>query len=301
MFLKTEAQLLIDKGPVVLYHDELAETYRASFFHDFVAHASRHGLQFLSEAAYFDMHSRDLPESAVAQANRFSGGNRILRDQYFDFFKGRAFRQTLLCHAGIVVPDEPQVDRVRLLYASSVATPVSAEPDLGPGAVEEFRGVRGAGVKTAHTLAKAAMALLGKAWPEALPFDQLLAAASELMGQQPDADDVARILLATYAVGLVELHARPPHCVSQVSCFPAVTAFARWRASHGKLLTTPRHTTVEATGQPERALLALLDGTRDLAALTREMAPILDKPEDTVAKEIEQNLVKLARFGLLVA
>jgi methyltransferase-like protein len=301
MFLKTSAQCLIDQGPVVLYHDELAETYHATFFHDFMAHASRHGLQFLSEAAYIDMQARDLPEQVVARAERFSGGNRILRDQYFDFFKGRAFRQTLLCHSGIVVPDEPRVDRVRGLYAASLAKPVSAEPDLGPGVAEEFRGVRGAAVKTAHTLVKAAMTLLGNSWPEALPFDHLLASAVKLSGEQADAGDLARILLATYAVGLVELHARPPHCVSRVSRFPAATAFARWRASHEKPMVTALHATVEATGETERALLSLLDGTRDLAALTQEMAGILDKPEDTVAREIEQNLAKLARFGLLIA
>ena len=47
--------------------------------------------------------------------------------------------------------------------------------------------------------------------------------------------------------------------------------------------------------------MTLLDGTRDLAALTREMRPILRQPEDVVAKELERNLTRLAHFGLLVA
>jgi methyltransferase-like protein len=301
MFLKSEAQCLIDKRPDVLFHDELAETYHAVFFHDFVAHASRHGLQFLSEAAYVDMQERDIPGPVVAQAERFSGGNRILRDQYFDFFKGRTFRQTLLCHTGIAVPDQPQVDRVRRLSAASQAQPVSAEPDLGAGVVEEFRGVRGAAVKTAHPLVKATMTLLGKVWPEAMPFERLLASAGQLIAEQPNADDLAGILLVTYAAGLIELHSRPPRCVSKVSRFPAVTDLARWRASHEKLIVTARHALVEASGETERRLVALLDGTHDLAALTREMAAILNKPEETVATEIEGNLVTLARLGLLVA
>ena len=271
------------------------------FFHDFVAHASRHALQFLSEAAYVDMQEREIPESVVAQVERFSGGNRILRDQYFDLFKGRAFRQTLLCHAGIAVPDQPRMDRVRRLSAASQAQPVSAEPDLKFGVVEEFRGIRGAAIKTAHTLVKAAMILLAKAWPEAMPFERLLASAGQLMGEQPDADDLAGILLVTYAAGLVELHARPPRCVSKVSRFPAVTDFARWRASQEELIVNARHALVDATGETERRLIALLDGRHDLAALTREMAAILNKPEELAAKEVEGNLVTLARLGLLVS
>jgi hypothetical protein len=301
LLLKTEAQFLIDQGPVVLYHDELAETYHSIFFHDFIAHASRHGLQFLSEANYIDMQPRKLPESVVEQANRFSGGNRILRDQYYDLFKGRAFRQTLLCHAGIVAPDEPLVDRVPRLYAASQAKPVSASPDLRPGVAEEFRGLRGAAVKTEHPLVKAAMALLGDAWPEALSFAHLLDSAGALTGEQPDANDLARILLGTYSAGLVELHVRPPRCVSKVSRCPVASAHARWRASHDKLITTARHTTIDTAGEIERRLIALLDGTRDLAALTREMRPVLDHPEDVVAREVEQNLAKLAKFGLLIA
>jgi hypothetical protein len=122
-----------------------------------------------------------------------------------------------------------------------------------------------------------------------------------LTGEQADADDLARILLVTYAAGLVELHVRPPRCVSKVSRFPVMTTLTRWRAAHDKPIVTARHTRVDATGETERALLALLDGTRDLAALTRDMAGLLEKPEDIVAKEIEENLAKLARFGLLIA
>ena len=113
--------------------------------------------------------------------------------------------------------------------------------------------------------------------------------------------ELARILLATYAAGLVELHARPPLCVSKVSRFPEATAFTRWRASHEKTMVTAHHTVVAATGETERAFLALLDGTRDLSVLTREMAGIVNQPEDTVAKGIEESLAKLARVGLLIA
>ena len=38
-----------------LYHDHLAETNSPVYFHQFIDHAKRHGLQYLAEADFFDM------------------------------------------------------------------------------------------------------------------------------------------------------------------------------------------------------------------------------------------------------
>lgn len=56
-----------------------------------------------------------------------------------------------------------------------------------------------------------------------------------------------------------------------------------------------RHTTVRVEGELERRLLGLLDGTRDRAALLRD----LDLP-GFGPEQLEENLARLARLGLLV-
>jgi hypothetical protein len=112
---------------------------------------------------------------------------------------------------------------------------------------------------------------------------------------------VAGILLSTLGAGLTELHARPPRVVSKPGRFPAASALARRQAARGERLTTGIHTMVEAEGEIERRLVGLLDGTRDLSALAREMAPVLNQPEDVAAAQIEENLGKLAKMGLLEA
>ena len=300
-YLTEQAQVLIDQGPVVLFHDELGVVYHPVYFHEFLAHAGRHGLQYLTEANYYNTQSGKIPASAAAEVERLTGGNRILREQYFDFLKCRMFRQTLLCHAGIKLPDGPLPERVGRLAAASPAKPVSARPDLGPTAEEEFRGYRGAAVRTAHPLAKAVMLTLSEAWPEALRFGDLVAAAGRLTGQTPDPEAVAGILLSTLGAGLTELHARPPRVVSKPGRFPAASALARRQAGRGAILTTGIHTMVEAEGEIELRLVSLLDGTRDLSALTRELAPLLNQPEDVAAAQIEANLAKLAKMGLLEA
>ena len=119
-----------------------------------------------------------LPSAVVAEIDRLANGNRIVRDQYFDFMKCRTFRQTLLCHQDIVLPEAPLAARISALYAASAAKPVSVKPDLSSAVAEEFRGAKGAGVTTAHPLTKAVMLLLAEDWPQTVSVPDLLAGAS---------------------------------------------------------------------------------------------------------------------------
>jgi hypothetical protein len=186
------------------------------------------------------------------------------------------------------------------LYAASAAKPVSAKPDLSSGVAEEFRGGKGAGVTAAHPLTKAVMLLLAEAWPQTLSMPDLLAGGSRLTGEAPDPDGLAHILLATYAAGVVELHTRPAHCVARVSQFPMASELARSQARRGRPVTTARHTAIEAREENIRFLIGLLDGKRDLAALTRELAPFSGLPEAELAHGLQVNMTLLAEMGVLV-
>ena len=165
------------------------------------------------------------------------------------------FRQTLLCHQDILLPAAPLAARLPSLYAASAAKPVSAKPDLSSGVAEEFRGGRGTGVTTAHPLTKAVMLLLAEAWPQTLSIPDLLAGASRLTGEPPDPEGLSQILMATYAAGVIELHAQPLHCVARVSQFPVASELARSQARRGRLVTTARHATIEAADEKVRTLI----------------------------------------------
>ncbi|MBZ5584613.1 MAG: class I SAM-dependent methyltransferase [Acidobacteriia bacterium] len=193
-FLKDEAQSMLDRAPQFLYHDEMAEVFYPVYFQDFAAHAARLGLQYLSEANYFDTQPGKIPEAIAGEVRRIAGCDRILEEQYYDLLKCRMFRQTLLCHSG-AAGAQPIAGRISGLFAASSATPVSPRPEFGDKA-EEFVGPRGSSAKTAHPLAKAALFTLGQAWPEGIPFPDLLAAASRLAGDEespePDASATVR-------------------------------------------------------------------------------------------------------------
>ncbi len=301
--MKEEVRAILERNPAVLFHDELGEFWYPVHFTEFIAHAERHRLKYLAEANIFDMEPGRFASRIREQLEEYACGRRLDHEQYMDFLKCRKFRQTLLCHADVKISDNVICDRVRGLYAASPATPVSAKPDLTGDRPEEFRGEKGAAMVTAHPLAKTAIGHLTQVWPEAIRFDALAAQCGELMHSVANPEALAEILLATFRAGLVELHVSPPPCVSKPGLCPATTRLARWQAQHGKTITTLRHTAIDATGEVERRLLALLDGTRNRAALASELASTLHPPRDAseLARELDNNLQKLARFGLLTA
>ena len=301
--VKDEVKGLFERDPSVLFHDELGEIYFPIHFHDFTAHAERHGLQYLAEANFFDMETRRYSTEVRDQMEKYSGGHRLEREQYMDFLKCRKFRQRLLCRQGLDVPGDAILERVRSTYAASPATSVSSNPNVRGEQAEEFRGQKGAAMKTAHPLAKSAMTHLIRMWPEAVHFDELAARCGETTGSSTDPGALAEILLTMYRAGLAELHVHPPACVSKPGEFPTASTLARWQARQGQTVTTMRHTTVEATGDIEKRLLELLDGTRNRSALVSEIAPMIQPSLSSTAlmAELDKNLNKLSRFGLLVA
>jgi SAM-dependent methyltransferase len=261
--LAAQAHWALAQSDPSLFHDELAEHHEAVLFADFAAHAARHGLRFLAEADVFEMQATALPPELAER-------DAIEREQYLDFFKGRMFRQTLLCRAETELR-EPSAGVVRGMLAASPAQKIGDD---------EFRGPRGAALRTDHDAVKAALVRLGEAWPAAVPIADL------------GADDaVAEAILRAYAVNFVHLHVWAPPLVTTASKRPVASAVVRLQAARGTRLTTLRHTEVDVSDELGRRLITLLDGTRDRAALLRE----LDRPAD----ELERSLQGLAAIGVL--
>lgn len=285
-FLRKELEGILERDPNVLFHDELSDCWAPLFFHEFISQAGAHGLQFLSEANYSDMQDKSFSDSAAATMQSWSD-DRLTREQYRDFLKCRRFRQTLLCHSEISLQAEPFSAALHTLYASSSAKLVATE-----GAVKTFEGAHGSSVKTAHPVVLRVLDQLTEAWPRSLYFEEL--AEPEHRAAQAD------ILLALFAAGLIQLHMWRPQIAPRATEYPVASPLARWQAETGTALTTLRHTTIDAKGDLERRLIALLDGTRDRPALVRELRPLSPETSDnTLRQGLEANLSKAAFLGLL--
>jgi len=251
-----------------LYHDYLAENYEPAYFHQFIAHADRHGLQYLDEASVRDAANLKLSPEAVAVAAQAAGGDRIVEEQYLDLLRLRRFRQSLLCHAGAPVAARLQTERaVGMLAATSAA-------ETAEGEFSHPNSVR---IKTNHALTLMFLRRMIAGWPQ----------------EERVEADTAEMALQLFQNGMIELHTVPGVAV-RAGEKPRASPLVRLQASRGdSSVSTLRHRALTIEGDPARRFIVLLDGTRDRTTLAREM--------DCSREEIDARLESLARRAVLLA
>ena len=309
-----------------LFHDDLADCNAPVYFYQFVEHAARYGLKYLAEAHFFEMQAGVFPPHVVETLNQISD-SQIAKEQYLDFLKGRRFRQTLLCHSECSLDYALRPEKLATLSIASPLRQENSEVDLRSRTVATFIGPKNSSLSTDNPVLKAAAVSLGEAWPQALPFDELLARARAASGRNEtndleiltaDAQALGDLLLRAYAGNIVELHVCPPRFVPVPGERPVASPLARLQSREHAVVSNLRHYTTTIDSDVGHQLLQLADGSRDrkdlldaLVALVesgaftieREGAPASDRAEirKFLAAELERNLADLARHGLLVA
>jgi methyltransferase-like protein/cyclopropane fatty-acyl-phospholipid synthase-like methyltransferase len=324
--IKMEMDRIDEARDSSLFHDDLGEYNEPVYFCQFVDHAAHYGLKYLCEAHLFEIQTGIFPPEVVQTLQQISDST-IAQEQYLDFLKGRRFRQTLLCHKDQRLDSTPSPEKIR---AFSVASPVQSETidrQIASTQTVAFLGPSNSSVKTDNPLIKAAMSVLGGAWPKALPFPDLLAKARAVCGRnssehvadvEVDAQVLGDMLLRAYAGGIVELHIYPPQFVLEANEKPIASPLARLQSRMGVGVVTLRHNNIAVEEALGRYLLQLLDGSRDRNDLLNELLTAVEsgliklewadqatsEPIDIrklLAVEMEQYLAKAARLALLVA
>ena len=289
-----------------ILHDDLSESNDPVYFHEFASHAAAHGLEYLAEADFYEMQPYNFPAETREKLSAFAGGDTVRFEQYLDFLKNRRFRKTLLCRKEVPINRTPASDPIREMYITSVARPVSANPDIRSAKEEEFRGTKGGALRTGHPGLKAAMMRLGQAWPVPIGFNQLMESIAE--SRDEFSEDSIRtfcaLLLRCFMAGMVELHALPASFTTLVGERPLAFDYARQQARNGeRAVCNLRHTTIEMDAASLH-LLALLDGTRDVTAIHKHLLEIGLTAENGRAielREVQENIRKVAQSALQVA
>ena len=294
--MRRQCERLLERSDETLFHDELAAVNEPVYFHAFVSHAARCGLQYLAEADFFEMQTGVLPEPLSDEL--LSVDDVIRREQYLDFIKGRMFRQTLLCRAELELDRSPQPLIVEDLAVSSPAQPTAASDRKGR---VTFEGPTGSTLTTDHPLVRGALDRVGRSWPGAIWVGDLIPEDAS----EADRMAVCGAVLRCYAANLVQLHATPPPLIASVSERPEASPLARHQARSGQLVTNLRHATVLLEDDLGRRLIVLLDGTRDRVQLLHELRSFLletgyEVPEPLEAG-LERSLEGIARLALLRA
>lgn len=292
--MRTQAERMLARSDATLLHDELADVNDAVYFHEFAAHAARHGLQYLAEADFFEMQIGGASEPAAEAL--LAVEDPVRREQYLDYLKARMFRQTLLCRAEVAVDRTPHPEVLEHLAVSTQAQPEGAP---APGGAQAFAGPTGSTLTTDHPLVVASLKRAAAAWPAAVWV-------RDLLGPQATDEDRSALcdaLLRSYAANLVALHVHPPRLTTTPGEAPRTTALARHQAAAGEVVTNLRHASVRVEDDLGRRLVTLLDGTRDRAALAADLrAYLADQgrpvPGD-LAAALDRSLEGLARLALL--
>ncbi len=331
--VRSEARDLLRRTETsVLFHDDLADTNQPFSISEFAARADPHQLRYLGEADYHEMSDAGLTDDARQRLAQRAAGDRLQREQYLDYLKGRRLRQTLLCRADAPMQDVADAAMARSLFAVGHLRTDDAEDgalDLGAGVAARFHSGDGAMLTTDHPVIKAALAMVGNAFPAALPFEAALAGARDATRSQASLEDDANVLadtwVAAFGLGLLTLHCDPPMFARQAGPKPKANALARMQVEAGSdLVTSLRPSMIRIDSPLALELVRLLDGQRDrerlLHDLAERMAALPMEIEDTdgngegkahsrdpawwreaLAGQLEAGLLQTARMGLLEA
>lgn len=276
LLLKEEVDLMGRVSDDYLYHDMLEDENVPLYFHQFAEHAQAHDLQYLGEAEFHTMLARGLPDDVAETLDRIAQ-NITAFEQYMDFVRNRAFRCTLLCHSDVSLDRDVRPDSLsNLLIASPLEQVEAGRP--APG--EVTFSTPGGRATTADPVTKAALHVLGRRWPEPMPFSSLVDDARALVlgsGKTFDdangATDLARELLYCHARNLIELRSWTPPITRRAGALPRVSRLARYQAGSVEAVTNLRHesTTIDAV---TRHLLPMLDGKTGRRELIERMTEL---------------------------
>jgi SAM-dependent methyltransferase len=286
--MKSECQRMLTRDPRVLFHDELGPVYAPCHLHEFVADAAGQGLQFVADAESLWWREELFPSDLGRKIAALIGGDSLDLQQYLDFVAARFFRQAILARAEAPLSRPVDPARVRALWATAPAKPLTPDADLvGPTPVT-FNLGGGTELELDEPALKQMLHRLGQSHPRGVAVAEL-----------PPGANVDEALLQLFTMGKVQLASGPAPMSLQPGERPVASPLARLQVSEGQPnVTTLDHGSVRLSDEAGRAFVMRLDGARTREELARDMSAF--GPAVSV-EQVDAHLVQLARLGLLAA
>lgn len=289
LLLRQELETISRADDSYLQHEHLEDVNEPLYFHEFAERAEQAGLQYLGEADFGMTSVDNFPEHVRAMLLSVSR-DTIEIEQYMDFLRNRAFRQTLL------VRDDCQFDRLpepRALLKLTVASSAKPETDsVDLRATEKVVFRRGTSLlQTTDAIVKSAMVHLHRVWPQSVPFGELASVARSIaFGQSaavdtdslsPATEQLARTLTRCFATHTVDLRATTSTFSTEIGEYPKVSPLVKVQASQGAHVTNRLHETVRLE-DVQRRVIVHCDGTHTQSDLVAGLVEAIRRGEITL-------------------
>ncbi len=243
--LRDVARPMLRQHPETLFHDELSGEWHPQLLSDVVAAAKAVGLGFLNEASapmvYDGLPGTDDDDPTV-----------VHKAQTTDFGSTVFFHQTLLVRAGRHPARRLDPARLAPLYVSTRAKRTGAET---------FK-INDDDFKIGDAILADRLEALGSRWPQRSPVTDIA-----------DTPDMQEALFKLFTAEVVCLFATPLPGVTAAGKRPLASPVARAQIAAGhRNLYSLDHNVINMPLDGPLAFLALLDGSRDRAALAADWA-----------------------------
>ncbi len=288
--LSQQIARIAEAHPSYLYHEYLEEFNEPFLFSDFMATAEAHGLDYLADT---DLHTM-FPSALGDEAEAALGGieDAAEQEQYLDFLRNRAFRQTLLCRKQDLTDRVLDLERFESFgFFADLAPP--RKLDLRRHKTQMFRRLNGEEVRVAHPLTKAALALLVERHPDAVSWDEMVQAAQAAVakaGAPSLAAEMDHLFGEFFTLFLHQavIAVLRPGLLPRGGERPRVNALGRAQVEEGLAhLATLRHATLSLDPLAAK-LVTLLDGSRDLDTLVAALSEDLTLADAKPAKNVSE-------------
>jgi SAM-dependent methyltransferase len=286
--LSTLAKAMIEKPPAALYHDELSHWYEPKLLSEAVAAARSAGLDYLCDTQAELCAEAFFPTERYAAAQAHARGDWARFEQITDFNEIRFFRNSIFCRGGGIDRRlEPQ--RLRGLFAYGELTPLPHDPQAPDSFA--FKTDKGAEMTTNSPRLAELLTKIGATFPACVSLDE---AAED--------EDYAAFVLRLFVNKCIRLRTAPFPFTVTPGERPIASPLVRLQAERGdRIVTSLRHIAVLFEDPSDRALMAMLDGSRTREDLAREVATRQGLSPEAAFAQASKAIETMTTLGLMTA
>jgi methyltransferase-like protein len=277
--VRAAAESLAGHDPSYVFHEYLESFNTPLSFEQFAQRAGEAALQFVGDASMVDP-ANLLTDEARRELSAIAD-DQVRCAQTLDFLRHRTFRRDVLCRQDQPIERWPQPAALKGLLVLGLAEPFDDQTGRADPSLQRFRNAKGQVLSAVAPDLKAAMFLLHREYPRAVPYEELMAHVRAAAGHV-DEPALAQVLLACGMASFAELHTYLPPISVHAGDRPKVTVSVRRQAAANALVVDLRHRS-HRLDELTCAVLSLLDGTRGRAELC-----------EAIRRRVDEGTLKLA-------